>query len=86
MTSAPISALITRPRPPKRLVPPITAAEIASSSSVPPPALRSTELRRAAKITPPIPAIRPEIMKTRMRIRGTLMPARRAASAFPPTA
>ena len=28
----------------------------------------------------------PEIMKTNMRIRVTLMPARRAASALPPTA
>ena len=28
----------------------------------------------------------PEIMKTRMRMRATLIPARRAASAFPPTA
>ena len=28
----------------------------------------------------------PEIMKTAMRMRRTLMPARRAASALPPTA
>ena len=39
-----------------------------------------------AKITPPRPAIAPEIMKTWIRIRRTLMPARLAASAFPPTA
>ena len=79
-------ALITPPRPPNRLVPPITAAAIASSRIVPPPALRSTELSREAKMTPPIPAIALEIMNTFIRIPGTLMPARRAASAFPPTA
>ena len=33
------------PRPPNRLVPPITAAAIASSRIVPPPAFRSTELQ-----------------------------------------
>ena len=31
-------------------------------------------------------AIDEQIMKTEMRIRGTSMPARRAASALPPTA
>ena len=30
--------------------------------------------------------MKPEIMNTRIRIRGTLIPARRAASALPPTA
>ena len=59
---------------------------MASSKIVPPPAFRSTELRRAAKTTPPRAAIPLEIMKTIMRIRFTLIPARRAASAFPPTA
>src|SRR4029453_414465 len=76
----------TSPRPPKRLVPPITAAAMASISSVPPPAFRSTLLRRAARTTPPSPAIPPEIMKTITLTRATLMPARRAASAFPPRA
>ncbi len=84
--SAPISAFRTSPRPPNRLVPPITAAEIASISSVPPPAFRSTLWRREARTMPPSPAMKPEIMKTRIRIRVTLMPARRAASALPPTA
>ena len=42
ITAAPSTALRISPRPPKRLVPPITAAEIASSSSVPPPWSRST--------------------------------------------
>ena len=86
ITSAPKSASLTSPRPPKRLVPPITAAAIASISSVPPPAFRSTLLRRAASTTPPSPAIAPEIMKTMILTRATLMPARRAASALPPTA
>ena len=35
---------------------------------------------------PPTPAMTAEIMKTMIRMRGTLMPARRAASALPPTA
>ena len=50
------------------------------------PALSWTELRRAAKTIPPSAAIVPEIMKTMIRIRATLMPARRAASGLPPTA
>ena len=40
----------------------------------------------AARMMPPIAGHPAEIMKTIMRIRGTLMPARRAASALPPTA
>ena len=64
----------------------MTAAAIESISSVPPPALRSTLFRRAASTIPPRPAMKPEIMKTMIRIRLTLMPARRAASALPPTA
>jgi hypothetical protein len=83
---APIRAFRTSPRPPNRLVPPITAAAIASISSVLPPAFRSTLCRREASTIPPSPAMKPEIMKTMIRIRGTLIPARRAASALPPTA
>ena len=86
ITSEPNSALRTSPRPPKRLVPPMTAAAIASISSVPPPAFRSALLRRATRTMPPSPDIAPEIMKTRILIRATLIPARRAASALPPTA
>ena len=86
ITAAPSTALRMLPRPPKRLVPPITAAEIASRSSVPPPWSGATERTFAASTMPPTPAISPEIMKTRIRIRATLMPARRAASALPPTA
>ena len=40
MTSEPRSAPRTSPRPPNRLTPPMTAAEIESSSSVPPPWLQ----------------------------------------------
>ena len=86
MIRPPKSAPLTRPRPPKRLTPPITAAEIASSSSVPPPKVRSTEFRREARMTPPRPAQAPEMTKQRIRISLTLIPARRAASALPPTA
>src|SRR6266487_4158195 len=57
MISPPKSAPLTRPRPPNRLTPPITAAEIESSSSVPPPAVRSIPLRREARMTPPIAAM-----------------------------
>ena len=35
---------------------------------------------------PPTPAMNPAIMNTTIRTRSTLMPARRAASALPPTA
>ena len=86
ITSAPSSAETTRPRPPKRLVPPITAAAIALSRIGPPPAVRSTELRRAAKAIPPSTAMALEIMNTAIRMNATSIPARRAASALPPTA
>ena len=64
----------------------MTAAAIASSRSVPPPALRSTEFRRAARMTPPSPAMPEQIMKTITLTMRVLMPARRAASSLPPTA
>ena len=69
-----------------RLVPPITAAAITLSSRLPPPVLVATERRRDARMTPPMPAMKPLIMKTAIRMPSTLMPARRAASGFPPTA
>ena len=43
ITSAPLMALVTLPRPPKRLVPPITAAAIEFSNKFPPPAELSTD-------------------------------------------
>ena len=39
-----------------------------------------------ADTMPPIAAIEEQMTKTEMRIRSTLMPARRAASLLPPTA
>ena len=64
----------------------MTADAIAFNSRLPGGKVSATEFTCAAKMMPPIPAVAPEIMKTRMRMRGTLMPARRAASALPPTA
>ena len=52
---APISAFRTSPRPPNRLVPPMTAAAIASISSVLPPAFRSTLLEARGEDDPAEP-------------------------------
>ena len=43
ITSAPSRAETTRPMPPKRLVPPMTAAAMTGSSRFPPPAPVATE-------------------------------------------
>ena len=64
----------------------MTAAAIEYSRIEPPPAFVSTELSRDARMMPPIAAMNPEIPNTAIRIASTLMPARRAASALPPTA
>ena len=42
-TAPPITALLTRPRPPNSDVPPITAAPTANSSVLPPPELGETD-------------------------------------------
>ena len=86
ITLAPRIASRTRPRPPKRLVPPITAAPTANSRVSDPPVFGLTEFVRLASITPPIAASDEHIMKQEIRTQSTLMPARRAASALPPTA
>jgi hypothetical protein len=86
MTSAPSSAAFIVPRPPNSEVPPMTAAAIGYSSAWPPPVFVSTERRREASRMPPITAIIETIAKHAMRTLSTLMPARRAASALPPTA
>ena len=86
ITRAPSSAVQTEPRPPKRLVPAITGPAIASSRSSLPPEFWLTANRREAAMMPPIAAIEPEIVKTAIRTPLTRMPARRAASALPPTA
>ena len=86
ITRAPSSAVQTEPRPPKRLVPAITGPAIASSRSSLPPEFWLTASSREAAMMPPIAAIVPAIAKTAIRTPLTRMPARRAASALPPTA
>jgi hypothetical protein len=86
ITSAPSSALLMWPRPPNRLVPPITAAAIEYSRIEPPPALVSTERRREARMMPPTAAISEQIAKHMIFTRSLEMPARRLASALPPSA
>ena len=86
ITIAPSTALRIVPRPPNRLVPPITAAAIEYSRIVPPPVDVSTDDSREASTMPPNAAIVEEIMNTMITTRETLMPARRAASTLPPTA
>jgi len=86
ITNAPSKADQALPRPPKRLVPPITAAAIALSNTSPAPEDWLTASRRDPARMPPHAAKAEHKIKTWMRIRSTLMPARRAASALPPTA
>ena len=86
ITSAPRIAAFIVPRPPNSDVPPITAAAIGYSSAWPPPVLVSTERSREARMMPPSTAINEQNAKHRILTRSTLMPARRAASALPPTA
>ena len=64
----------------------MTAAAMTLSSRLPPPVPVDTERAREARMIPPTPAMNPLIMNTAIRTRSTLMPARRAASALPPTA
>ena len=86
ITSMPSRADHALPRPPNRLVPPITAAAMALSSTSPLPEAWLTANSREACITPPTAASVEASAKTEMRTRLTSMPARRAASALPPTA
>ena len=74
------------PRPPNRLVPAITGPAIASSSRSLPPEDWLTASRREAAMMPPTAAIVEQSANTTIRTRVTVMPARRAASALPPTA
>ncbi len=86
MTTAPSSADQTEPRPPKRLVPAITGPAIASSRMSPEPEAWLTAINLDAARIPPAAAIIEAIVKTAIRTRLIGIPARRAASAFPPTA
>ena len=85
-TSPPRIASRIFPLPPKSEVPPITAAPTAYRSVELPPVVGETEFWRDAKIIPAIAANDEQIMNAAIRMRFTLIPARRAASAFPPTA
>ena len=53
---------------------------------MPPPEPGSTDASRDAAAMPLTAAIAEDSANTRIRIRATLMPARRDASALPPTA
>ena len=64
----------------------MTGPAIASSSRSLPPEDWLTASRRDAAMMPPIAAMVEAIANTMMRTRVTVMPARRAASALPPTA
>ena len=86
MTSAPRSAPTIVPRPPNRLVPPITAAAMALSVVLPPPVFTDTEKLRDALRTPATAARVDTIVKITIRSALTRTPVRRDASAFPPTA
>ncbi len=83
--SAPMTVPDIRPRPPKRLVPPITTAEIAASASSVWPETEAV-LKRARSITPTIAASRPISTYRISRWRPTLMPARAAESGLAPIA
>ena len=86
MTSAPSSAPHTEPRPPNRLTPAITGPAMASSSRSPEPEDWLTASSREAARMPPNAASIEVSTNTIVRTRATLIPARRAASALPPTA
>src|SRR3954452_15672555 len=86
MTRPPSTACEGFPRPPNMLVPPITAAATAYSTSVPPSMLVDTDRSREAYTSPAIPAVNDDRAKAAVRTSGRLMPARRAASGLPPMA
>src|SRR3954449_5281924 len=86
ITTAPSSADQTDPRPPNRLVPAITGPAMASSRMSPEPDAWFTAISLDAARIPPAAAIVEQRVKTSIRTRLIGMPARRAASAFPPVA
>ncbi len=83
--SAPTRDRHTAPSPPRMLVPPITTAAIAVSSSRV-PRLACAEPARVAMTSPAVPAQAPLTANTATRTGPVLMPDSRAASALPPTA
>ena len=64
----------------------MTAAATASSTVSLPPVCGLTDDSRDASAMPPSAATLEQITKPDNRTSGSLMPARRAASALPPTA
>jgi hypothetical protein len=85
MISTPEKLFTTEPRPPIRLVPPMTTAAIAASS-IPVPAFGSADSRYAAPNTPPNPASSPDIAKTTSFTGRGSIPLRRTASSLVPIA
>jgi len=86
MTTAPRRPPTIRPRPPNTLVPPMTAAAIASRTRLPPPVELSTANYREVLTTSASAASAEQMVNTATRTAATLTPALRAASALPPTA
>ncbi len=86
ITRMPSRAENALPRPPKRLVPPMTAAAMAFRLTSPAPLAWLAAASRAAASMPPSAASEEHRTKALVYVRLTLMPARRAASALPPTA
>src|SRR6516164_2365118 len=86
MTSPPSTAWTALPRPPNKLVPPMTAAATAYRTSWPPSNAVETERRRDAPTMPAIPAVNEASTNATVRILAKPTPARRAASALPPMA
>ncbi len=86
ITNAPSSADQAVPRPPNRLVPPMTAPAMAYSNTSLLPEDWLTDRLRLAASTPPRAAVADASTNTTRRTVSTRMPARRAASMLPPTA
>ena len=86
MSAAPSRAPRIVPRPPARLVPPMIAAVMASSSRNRPALPETAPLTRAVKATPVMPYAKPAMTKSQKMARPTFTPASRAASGLPPMA
>ena len=85
ITSAPIAAWMRRPRPPKRLTPPTTAAAT-PLRTMSRPTVASTDPTRVTLNRAETTASVEQMTNAHHLIQRTLMPARRAASALPPIA
>ena len=85
ITRAPIAAFMSRPRPPKRLTPPTTAAAT-PLSTMSRPTVASTEPTRETLNSMAATARDEQITNAHHLIQRTFTPERRAASALPPIA